>query len=74
MTIKTLIIIPARSGSKGIADKNIKKLGSLPLLCWTAQAIQYAKLEQALVILSTDSNEYAAIGKQCGSELRLPYF
>jgi N-acylneuraminate cytidylyltransferase/CMP-N,N'-diacetyllegionaminic acid synthase len=69
--IKTLIIVPARSGSKGIPDKNIKFLAGKPLLSWTAHAVAYAGCQDALAIVSTDSAEYAEIAKQYG--LRVPF-
>lgn len=71
MPIQTLIVIPARSGSKGIADKNIKLLGGKPLIAWTAQAIQKADLSNCLAILSTDSEHYAKIGSDAG--LQTPF-
>ena len=71
MLIKTFIIIPARSGSKGIPDKNIKLLGGKPLIAWTAEAIQLAQLDNCLAILSTDSNRYAEIGRAAG--LQVPF-
>lgn len=71
MPIQTLIVIPARSGSKGIADKNIKLLAGKPLLVWTAQAIQRANLSNCLAILSTDSELYAKIGADAG--LQVPF-
>lgn len=67
--IQTLIIVPARSGSKGIADKNIKRLGGKPLLQWTIEAIQNAQLEGAFGLLSTDSPHYAELGKELGLEV-----
>jgi len=66
--VKTLIIIPARSGSKGLPDKNIKLLGGKPLIYWTARAINKANLNNAFAVLSTDSNHYAKVGKECGLE------
>ncbi|NOT84751.1 MAG: acylneuraminate cytidylyltransferase family protein [Methylococcaceae bacterium] len=71
MLIKTFIIIPARSGSKGIPDKNIKLLGGKPLIAWTAEAIKTAKLDNCLAILSTDSNRYAEVGLATG--LAVPF-
>ena len=71
MPIQTLIVIPARSGSKGIPDKNIKLLAGKPLLAWTAQTIQRANLSHCLAILSTDSEQYAKIGADAG--LQVPF-
>lgn len=67
----TLIIIPARSGSKGLADKNIRVLGGKPLLAWTADAIMQAELPDCLAILSTDAEAYAEIGRRAG--LTVPF-
>jgi N-acylneuraminate cytidylyltransferase/CMP-N,N'-diacetyllegionaminic acid synthase len=67
----TLIIIPARSGSKGLTDKNIRLLGGKPLLAWTADAIIQAELADCLAVLSTDAEAYAEIGRQAG--LAVPF-
>ncbi|MGZ4953836.1 MAG: acylneuraminate cytidylyltransferase family protein [Methylobacter sp.] len=71
MPIQTLIIVPARSGSKGIPEKNIKLLGEQPLLAWTAQAIQKANSDNCIAILSTDSERYAKVGREAG--LHVPF-
>ncbi|OAH96605.1 N-acylneuraminate cytidylyltransferase [Methylomonas methanica] len=68
MQINTLVVIPARSGSKGLPDKNIKLLGGKPLLTWTAQAIAQAGLTGCLSILSTDSQKYVEVAAQIGLE------
>lgn len=69
--IQTFIVIPARSGSKGVIDKNIKSLGGKPLLQWTVEAIGASGLEHTLAILSTESAHYAEIGKNLG--LHVPF-
>jgi CMP-N-acetylneuraminic acid synthetase len=64
---EVLAVIPARSGSKGIAHKNIRPFRGLPLL---AHSVVQAR-ESTLVtrtIVSTDSAEYARIGRQFGAE------
>lgn len=71
MLIKTLIIVPARSGSKGIPDKNIKLLGDKPLLAWTARAIGKANADNCVAVLSTDSERYADVGRKAG--LHVPF-
>ena len=61
-------IIPARSGSKSLSDKNIKELSGHPLI---AYSIAVAKLSKKIekVIVSTNSQEYAKIAKQYGAEV-----
>ena len=65
---KLLALIPARSGSKRLKNKNILKLKGKPLL---AHAIIAAKKSQIFdkIILSTDSKKYASIGKKFGAEV-----
>ena len=63
---QVVAIIPARSGSKGLIDKNIASLGGHPLLAFSIIAARLAGIKT--VILSTDSEEYAAIGRQFGAE------
>jgi CMP-N,N'-diacetyllegionaminic acid synthase len=65
-----LAIVPARGGSKGIPKKNIKLLGGKPLIQWTADAARESKLFDKIV-LSTDSEEIAAVGRRVG--LEVPY-
>jgi CMP-N,N'-diacetyllegionaminic acid synthase len=61
-------IVPARSGSKGIARKNIRPLSGKPLLAHTANAaLNAANLSR--VVLSTDDPEIAAVGKAAGLEV-----
>ncbi|SCY39987.1 acylneuraminate cytidylyltransferase family protein [Flavobacterium caeni] len=63
--MKILGIIPARGGSKGIPDKNIKMLGGKPLLHYTAEvALQSSMLDR--LILSSDSLDIIAVAKQMG--------
>ena len=61
-------IIPARSGSKGLPDKNIKPLAGKPLIAYSVAA---AKLANNIdrVIVSTDSQRYADIVKEYGAEV-----
>ena len=66
--MKTLVIIPARGGSKGVPKKNIKILGDKPLI---AHAIDCAKAspKATRIIVSTDSEEIAEVSKQYGCEV-----
>ncbi len=67
---KTLAVITARGGSKGIPRKNIKDLGDKPLIAWTIEA---AKQSQYLddCVLSTDDVEIAEVAKKFGC--RVPF-
>ena len=64
----SLGIIPARSGSKGVVDKNIKILAGFPLLAYSVKAaINSNNVDR--VIVSTDSEEYAEIARKHGAEV-----
>lgn len=68
--IKPLVyaLIPARSGSKGVPNKNIRKLGDYSLLHWSiAAALKSSCIDR--VIVSTDSVEYADEAKKIGAEV-----
>jgi len=58
--MRVLGFIPARSGSKGVPDKNIKPIKGIPLIEFTVFAAVIAKSKKILsdVIVSTDSHEY----------------
>lgn len=66
--MKTYAIIPARSGSVGLADKNIKLINNKPLLSYS---ISFAKKLDGInkIICSTDSNKYAEIALKYGAEV-----
>ncbi len=63
---KVICIIPARSGSKGIIDKNIINLGGHPLIAWSIKAALESKLINQ-VFVSTDSEDYKEIAIQYGA-------
>ena len=60
---KFLAIVPARSGSKGIKNKNIVKLGKYPLIIWTLIEAQKSKY-LSNIIFSTDSIKISNIVKK----------
>lgn len=66
--MRSLAVIPARSGSKGIPHKNIRCFQGKPLL---AHSIEYAKRSESidLVIVSTDSERYADIALKHGAKI-----
>ncbi len=61
-------IIPARSGSKGVVDKNIKLLAGYPLIAYSISAARLAKSIDRIIV-STDSEEYADIAQKYGAEV-----
>jgi CMP-N-acetylneuraminic acid synthetase len=66
--MRTLAIVPARGGSKGIPRKNITLLLGKPLLAYTAETALAAK-SLTRVVLSTEDEEIACIGRQWGLEV-----
>lgn len=68
--MRKIAIIPARSGSKGLADKNILPLCGKPLLAWTVEAAITSGLFDR-VLVSTDSQQYGDIAARHGAEIAL---
>ncbi len=66
--MRILAIIPARGGSKGVPRKNIKMLGGKPLIAYTIQAAQNAKL-LTQTILSSESDEIIQVAQDYGLEV-----
>jgi len=69
-------LIPARSGSKRVPDKNIRELAGHPLIAYTISAARKSGIFSE-VIVSTDSERYAQISRHYGAEtpfLRPPDF
>lgn len=66
--IKAVALIPARAGSKRIADKNIARLNGHPLIAYTICAARAAGVFEAVVV-STDSEHYAAIARHYGADV-----
>ena len=66
--MRKIAVITARSGSKGLKDKNILDLAGKPLIAWTIEAaIESAQFER--IIVSTDSPTYKAISEKFGAEV-----
>ena len=61
-------LIPARSGSKGIRNKNIKLFCGKPLIQWSIEAALRSSFVDR-VIVSTDSQEYADLALNLGAEV-----
>lgn len=63
-----IAIIPARSGSKGLRDKNIIDLNGKPLMAYSIDASIKSKCFES-VIVSTDSKKYGDIAAHYGAEV-----
>lgn len=63
-----LAVITARSGSKGLKDKNIKLLGDRPLLAYSIEAAKDSGMFEKIFV-STDSEQYAQIARQYGADV-----
>lgn len=66
--MKAVAFIFARGGSKGLPGKNIRLLGGKPLIAWS---IEHALAVKRIVrvIVSTDSEEIAAVARNYGAEV-----
>jgi len=65
---RILALIPLRSGSKSVKDKNLHPLGGKPLLAWPIEmAINIPEIDRVLV--STDSEKIVALSKHYGAEI-----
>jgi len=63
-----LTIIPARGGSKGVARKNIRKLGEKPLISYTIEAALASRYIDRLIV-STDDEEIADVSRNFGADV-----
>jgi CMP-N,N'-diacetyllegionaminic acid synthase len=69
-------LIPARSGSKRVVDKNVRPLAGHPLLAYTIAAATGSGIFGSIIV-STDSSDYAVLARHYGAEvpaLRPPAF
>lgn len=63
-----LAIIPARGGSKGVPQKNLRPVGGKPLIVWTCEAARRVSALSRIVV-STDDPLLAGIAKEAGVEV-----
>ena len=66
--LEILCIIPARSGSKGIIDKNIIDYNGKPLLSWSIIQAKNSKYKMRIIV-STDSEKYKKIAIEYVAEI-----
>ena len=65
---RVLAVIPARKGSKGLPEKNIRPLAGLPLI---GHSIRFAKMCPAIdrCVVSTDSPQFAEVATRLGGDV-----
>ena len=66
--MNVVALIPARSGSKGVIDKNIKQLNGKPLIKHSIDdALECKNISD--VFISTDSEDYADLAIKSGANI-----
>jgi CMP-N-acetylneuraminic acid synthetase len=68
MKRRIIALIPARSGSERLKDKNSKKLNNKPLLYYAIKSAIRAKIFDNIVV-STDSKKYKTIAQRYGASV-----
>ena len=68
MTLKTICIIPARGGSKGLPRKNVQLLSGKPLISWPVKAALQSNSVDT-VFVTTDDEEIAECAREAGAEV-----
>jgi len=62
--LNSIIIIPARKGSKGLPNKNIKKLNGKPLVSYSIEYAQKIKKSSDIICVSSDDERVEKIVKK----------
>tara|TARA_B100000989_G_C19499106_1_gene453428 strand:+ start:379 stop:1548 length:1170 start_codon:yes stop_codon:yes gene_type:complete len=65
---KTIVIIPARGGSKGLPRKNVLPICGKPLIAWNIEAAMASEQVEG-VFVSTDDPEIAQVARAYGAEV-----
>jgi N-acylneuraminate cytidylyltransferase len=63
-----LAVIPARGGSKRIPGKNIRRFAGRPMIAWAIATARDSGLFDRIIV-STDSDEVAAVAREAGAEV-----
>jgi N-acylneuraminate cytidylyltransferase len=65
--MKTVCVIPARGGSKGVKNKNLREVGGQPLISYAIlDALRVPQIDE--VYVSTDSRDIIKVAKHYGAE------
>ena len=67
--MRILAVIPARAGSKGIPNKNIRIIGGKPLICYSLKNALSSKYITDVVV-TTDSDAVRIVAQQMGANVR----
>jgi|TARA_B100001540_G_scaffold91333_1_gene82551 CMP-N,N'-diacetyllegionaminic acid synthase len=65
--MRKITIIPARSGSKGLKNKNILDLGGIPMFAWSIIHAKFYSKDNDQIIVSSDSQKYLEIAEKYGA-------
>ena len=65
--MKKISIIPARSGSKGLKNKNILELCGIPMFAWSIIHSKYYSNDNDIVVVSSDDDNYLEIARKFGA-------
>lgn len=66
--VAVLTVVPARGGSKGVPNKNLRPLGGIPLIAHVLRAARACRTPMRIIV-STDSAEIAAAARDEGAEV-----
>jgi N,N'-diacetyllegionaminate synthase len=66
---RTLLLIPARGGSKRIPGKNLSNLAGIPLVAWAGRIARAAAAPGDVTVCSTDDVEIAAVAATWGTRV-----
>ncbi len=64
---KNIFIIPARSGSKGIKNKNTKLISGIEMFVWSIIHAKFLSNKNDLIIVTSDSKKYLQIAEKWGA-------
>ena len=67
---QSVVIMPARGGSKRIPGKNIKTIHGQPMLYWPLKELLHL-FKSKQIIVSTDNDDVKKVVKNCGLETPL---
>jgi|TARA_R110001583_G_scaffold57863_1_gene172867 N-acylneuraminate cytidylyltransferase len=66
--VKVLALIPARAGSKGLKNKNVRTINKIPLIAYSILSAKKSRLIDEIIV-TTDSARIASIAKEYGASV-----